>query len=76
MYRNTTKNMAFSQGDLMIRQSYMPEARAMVWEIFEYRPCGGPYADRGDHAWLLYGDRYIEPFATREDALEYLYGLQ
>ena len=69
MYRNTTEKMLVSPGDLMIHQQYMAEADRMVWEILEYRRCDGKYAAEGDHAWLAYGN-YIEPFATRQKALE------
>lgn len=74
MYRNTTEKMSFSQGDLMVRQVFMKEAGAMVWEILEFRRCAGQHADEGDHAWLMWNDmrRISEPFATREQALAHV----
>jgi len=76
MYRNTTKDMSFSQGDLMVRQVYMKEAGAMVWEILEYRRCAGQHADEGDHAWLAHDISLREPFATREQALAHIAQLE
>jgi len=76
MNRNNSKDMLFHEGDLMLHQTYMKEAGRLVWEILEYRRCTGRYAEEGDHAWLSYGDRYIEPFSNREQALEYLTELQ
>ena len=72
MYRNKSKDMSFSQGDLMVRQVYMKEAGAMVWEILEFRRCAGQHADEGDHAWLAHDINLREPFATREQALAHL----
>ena len=72
MHTNNSRDMLFHEGDLMLHQTYMEEAGRLVWEILEYRRCSGPYASDGDHAWLSYGDRYIEPFSTREQALKVL----
>ena len=67
--KNTTERMSFSIGDLMVRQVYMKEAGAMVWEILEFRACSGKYAEDGDHAWLAHDITRLEPFKSREDAL-------
>ena len=67
--KNTTERMTFSIGDLMVRQVYMKEAGAMVWEILEFRACSGKYAEDGDHAWLSHDITRLEPFKSREDAL-------
>lgn len=74
MYKNTMQGMSFSQGDILIRQSYMKEAQAMVWSIYEFRRCEGQYADEGDHAWLLMRGMYPGPYPTREKAIEALGG--
>ena len=74
MYTNKTKNMFFQTGDILIRQVFMREAQGMVWEVMQFRECSGQYAQEGEHAWLSYqpGGKYVEPFASRQDAVEWL----